>query len=449
MPDLLPDLPPDLPLVLAQVSPRLLYHLPIIVFVFCFGACVGSFVNVVIYRLPAGMSVITPPSRCPTCGAHLKFFRENLPVLGWFMIRGKCRYCGERVSPQYMIIELLMGLMFIGLYAAFYLPSSRMPWWGAIGGSWWSVNGAIKTAPVFIAFLFMFAGLVAMTIIDARTFTIPIQIPLFVTGAAFIAYPVQALIPLRRTSMDWPIPGADWAWCFAALAAMLGIVISCLLLRAGKLRYSFADYEDYVEEGETLGDYPHARREMGVEILFLLPCLVLFTVGFVVGSRLTGAPPHFLQAVGATLLGYLVGGGVIWAIRILGTLGFGREAMGMGDVHLLGAIGAVLGWYDPLWIFFIAPFSGIAWVLWSIGLAAIFKRARRELPYGPHLAVAALIVVLCRPGVDWVGRTILRGVPLPTAGFVDDPDATAAADNLTNRPSEEGGALASRAITVP
>jgi len=415
---------PDLPLELAQVSPRLLYHLPIAVFVFCFGACVGSFINVVIYRLPAGMSVISPPSRCPTCGARLRFFRENLPILGWFMIRGKCRYCGDRVSPQYMVIEVLMALLFVGLYAAFYLPGSRTPWWGAIGGSWWSVNTAILTAPAFIALLFMFAGLVAMTIIDAKTFTIPIQIPLFVTAAAFIAYPVQALIPLRRTSMDWPIPGVDWTWCLAAIGGMIGIMISMLLLRSGRLRYSFADYEEYVKEGETIGDYPHARREMWVEILFLIPCLVLTTVGYVIGSRLAGVPPHFMQAIGATLLGYLVGGGVIWAIRILGTLGFGREAMGMGDVHLLGAIGAVLGWYDPLWIFFIAPFSGIAWVIWSIGLAAVFKRARRELPYGPHLAVATIIVVLCRPGVGWLGKVVLPTVPLPSPGFVSSPPAT-------------------------
>ena len=78
--------------MLAQKVPLwVMLHVPTAVFIFCFGACVGSFLNVVIYRLPAGMSVITPPSRCPTCGGRLRFFRENLPILGYFMVRGKCR----------------------------------------------------------------------------------------------------------------------------------------------------------------------------------------------------------------------------------------------------------------------------------------------------------------------------------------------------------------------
>ena len=72
--------------LLAQANLLPLYkHVPVVVFVFAFGGIVGSFINVVIYRLPAGMSVISPPSRCPTCGARLKWW-ENMPILGWFII---------------------------------------------------------------------------------------------------------------------------------------------------------------------------------------------------------------------------------------------------------------------------------------------------------------------------------------------------------------------------
>ena len=77
------------PLIIAAAVPLWVYqHLPVAVFVFALGAIVGSFVNVVIYRLPIGMSVISPPSRCPTCGAKLSWI-ENFPILGWVLGRGR------------------------------------------------------------------------------------------------------------------------------------------------------------------------------------------------------------------------------------------------------------------------------------------------------------------------------------------------------------------------
>lgn len=398
-------------------------HLPMLVFLFLFGACVGSFLNVVIYRLPAGMSVISPPSRCPTCGARLRFFRENLPILGWFLLRGKCRFCGVRISSQYMIIETLMALLIVGLYVVLHVPNPSTPWWGEIGGRWWFTNTFLRSWPVFIAFAFLVASLVAMTIIDARTFTIPIQIPMFVTISAFVAYPLQVLLPhLSPPKQSWPIPGVTWQWFAVATGGMLGVVVALTMLKLGKIRYSFADYEKYVKEGEVFGDYPHARREMGIELLYLAPCMVGLVLGWFIGLGLpAGGPPQFLQAIGASFLGYLVGGAMIWGIRILGTLVVGREAMGMGDVHLLAAIGAVLGWYDPILIFFIAPFSGLLWALVSMGLVTVFRKLRRELPYGPHLAVATVVLILCRPAVNRLWHVMMPTVDHPKPGFVLPP----------------------------
>lgn len=391
-------------------------------FVFAFGAAVGSFINVVIYRLPAGMSVTTPPSRCPTCGARLRFFQENLPILGWFLVRGKCRYCGVPISPQYMVIELVMALAFLGLYCLFYIVPQDVMWIGSIGSEWWhgsgrfiSDPGFFRTWPVFIAIVFMVAALIAMTVIDARTFTIPIEIPLFITITAFIAYTIQGFLPLHsRQPLLWPIPVADWRLCAAGLGGMAGVLFGVAMLRLGMLRYSFADYHQYVAKDQVLGDYPHARREMLVELLFLLPCLLGVTIGWFVGGLLPMEPPPvFLQSLGGSIVGYLVGGGMIWGIRILGTFAFGREAMGLGDVHLLAAVGAVLGMVDPILVFFIAPFSGLIWHVGATGLAAMLKRARRELPYGPHLAVGTLLVILGRPGVEWVQAMYLPWLPLP------------------------------------
>jgi leader peptidase (prepilin peptidase)/N-methyltransferase len=389
------------------------------VFVFCFGACEGSVLNVVIHRLPQGMRVTSPPSRCPTCGARLRFFRENIPIVGWIVLRGKCRYCGVKISPQYMIIELIMALTFLGLYLVLYAVALRTPWWGEIGGPWWMYNMVFRTWPAFVAWTFLLAGLLAMTVIDARTFTIPIQIPLFITVAAMVAYPLQALMPLVPTpAQSWPIPGVGWRGLLLSIGGMLGVGIGYALLRAGKIRYSFADYHEYLKDGETLADYPHARREMFVELVFLAPCLIGMTLGWFVGGMFAGVPGIFLQAVGATFCGYLMGCGLIWAIRILGSLAFGREAMGLGDVHLLGAVGAVLGWFDPILIFFLAPFSGIVWAFVSMGVASLFRRARRELPYGPHLAAATLVVILCRPGIHHLWSVYMPSVPMPKAGLV-------------------------------
>jgi leader peptidase (prepilin peptidase)/N-methyltransferase len=392
--------------------------MPVVVFIFAFGAVVGSFINVVIYRLPVGMSVITPPSRCPTCGARLPWW-ENMPILGWLLLRGRCRHCGVAISPQYMLVELFMALTFSGLYLAYYMagPAATVAWWGEVGGNWWYYNRASLTFPAFTAVLFMIAGLVAMTVIDARTFEIPIKIPLVVTLVALVAWLVQALLPPRSqagTQSLWAIQTTDWQWFAVACGGMLGILASLVLLHRGVLRYSFADYEQYVEEGETFADYPHARREMAIEMLFLLPCLGGLVLGYFVGPMIGGGPPPVIvQAVGGALLGYLVGGGLVWAVRILGTLGFGREAMGLGDVHLLAAVGAVLGWVDPIFIFLLAPFFGLLWAVLSMGVSSLLRKKRRELPYGPHLAVATLVVLLCRPVVSRIQVTYLPGVPQP------------------------------------
>ena len=77
-----------------------------------FGLCIGSFLNVVIYRLPLGQSLASPPSRCRNCGYSLRWF-DNIPVLSWLFLRGRCRQCGVGVSWQYPIVELITGALFV------------------------------------------------------------------------------------------------------------------------------------------------------------------------------------------------------------------------------------------------------------------------------------------------------------------------------------------------
>jgi leader peptidase (prepilin peptidase)/N-methyltransferase len=123
-----------------------------------------------------------------------------------------------------------------------------------------------------------------------------------------------------------------------------------------------------------------------------------------VTGPITTTPPRFIEFLASSGLGFLVGGGLVWLIRILGTLAFGREAMGMGDVHLLAAIGAALGWIDPIRIFFIAPFLALGWLAGG-RILSLFKGGQgRELPYGPHLAAATILVVYARPWLDELQR---------------------------------------------
>ena len=86
--------------------------------IFVLGLSFGSFLNVCIYRLPLGLSVVKPRSACPNC-KHLIAFYDNMPVISWLLLRGRCRQCKAKISPRYLFIELLTGILFLGCYAYF------------------------------------------------------------------------------------------------------------------------------------------------------------------------------------------------------------------------------------------------------------------------------------------------------------------------------------------
>jgi leader peptidase (prepilin peptidase)/N-methyltransferase len=92
---------------------------------FALGLCFGSFLNVCIYRLPLGKSVVTPRSACPHCGDMIPLY-HNLPVLSWLILRGKCRACKQPISPRYLAIEVLTGLLFLNCYTHFGLTLAML-----------------------------------------------------------------------------------------------------------------------------------------------------------------------------------------------------------------------------------------------------------------------------------------------------------------------------------
>jgi leader peptidase (prepilin peptidase)/N-methyltransferase len=137
------------------------------------------------------------------------------------------------------------------------------------------------------------------------------------------------------------------------------------------------------------------------EMVFLMPPMLLGAIAVLLVWRVPSAgeawaqltEPVWLRAALGALLGGFVGGLVVWLTRILGSIAFGREAMGLGDVHLMFGVGAILGGLHVTVAFFIAPFFGLL-----LALYMLVTRKRRELPYGPYLALGsvATLALYCR-----------------------------------------------------
>jgi leader peptidase (prepilin peptidase) / N-methyltransferase len=118
------------------------------IFAFTFGGCIGSFLNVVVYRIPANISLIQPPSRCPHC-LHRLGMTENVPVFGWLWLRGCCRWCKAKISSRYPIVEAVTGLIFSLVF--------------------WKYGYSLETIG-YCAFL---SWLLALSLIDLDTMTLP------------------------------------------------------------------------------------------------------------------------------------------------------------------------------------------------------------------------------------------------------------------------------------
>lgn len=160
--------------------------------VFAFGACVGSFLNVCIYRIPAGKSIVSPGSTCPACGAAIRWF-DNIPILSWLVLRGRARCCGASISPRYLIIEALTGSLFLLAWLAY---------------------------PPLVAFVGMvfLAFLIAASFIDLDHMIIPDR---FSVGGMFIGLLLAFLVP-ELHGVPAHLPGAS---LYGFLSALLGVLV--------------------------------------------------------------------------------------------------------------------------------------------------------------------------------------------------------------------------------
>lgn len=256
----------------------------LIIVVFLFGLSVGSFANVIIFRLPQGKSIVLPRSYCPACLKPIAAY-DNIPLLSYLLLRGRCRRCRAAISPRYPLVELLMGSLFT---AVFILLAGR--------------GARTVLFPFYWYFVFT---LVVLSLIDLEHFILP-------------------------DVLTYPLLGA-------------GFLLA--LLEPGRL-----------------------------------------------GAA--GIGPSLLRS----LIGAAVGGGSLWLIGFLGKAAFRKEAMGLGDVKLMAAVGAWQGWGMALFAVFLG-----ALVAAVVGIGLILSKKAEwgsKIPFGPYLALGSLLTL-------FFGRTLI------------------------------------------
>lgn len=170
--------------------------------VFLFGLVIGSFLNVCILRIPARKSIVLPGSSCPRCGAPIAAY-DNIPVVSWLLLGGKCRHCKERISAMYPLVELLTGLLFLACYFAFGLTVDALKW------------------AVFAALL------VVLTIVDLRERILPDKVNFFGLAAGLLfslfTKPVDGTaLWLSNRWFDFPPPPVVLSFADALLGAAVG-----------------------------------------------------------------------------------------------------------------------------------------------------------------------------------------------------------------------------------
>jgi len=258
--------------------------------VFIFGLVVGSFLNVCIYRIPIGESIVTPRSKCPSCGSKISFY-DNVPILSYILLRGKCRHCGTNISLQYPAVELLNAILWLLIYHRFGLNSSSL------------------------FYCFFSSAMIVLAFVDAHHRILPHSITV---GGLVIAV---ATAPLQNLNIA---DGQNLSGLFAKM--------------------------------DIYFSHPSAWAWVN------------------------------------SLLGLMVGGGMLLSVAVGYYLLKKKEGMGHGDIIMMAFIGAVLGWLRTFLVVFLGSFVGAV-----VGIALIKKTgsdSSYEIPFGTFLSIASVVVLL-------------------------------------------------------
>ncbi|MBE9053656.1 prepilin peptidase [Nostocales cyanobacterium LEGE 11386] len=186
---------------------------PASIIVFALGASIGSFINVVVYRLPARLSILWPPSRCPHCLNQLKA-NDNVPVLGWIWLKGRCRYCKSKISARYPVVEAITGIIFLLVFLVFQVSMMTIGYWAFC--SW----------------------LLALSLIDLDTMTLPNPLTQsgLVLGIVFqmaVGFFQDSWVGLINHLMMGIVGAVLGLWLFEAIANIGSMILGKTAMGAG------------------------------------------------------------------------------------------------------------------------------------------------------------------------------------------------------------------------
>ncbi len=362
----------------------------ILIWLFVLGAVLGSFLNVCVYRIPQHerlidqlRGLVSPGSHCPRCKAPIRK-SDNLPIIGWIRLKGRCRNCGGRISFRYPLIEFLNGLLFVLVYWL-ELPHefSTHAWesstWSPLGPH--LVGGLQDVQMLHLRYFYhlvLLEALFVASLIDLDTMTIPdaSTLPAMAVGLiGAVALGQMYLVPVWFQDPALASFAPEWA------RNLFGQMV--------------APPPQFAPGVKTFGLY-------GLEV----PAWTLEW-------------PH-LHGLAVSAAGLVIGGGLVWGVRLAGFWTLRREAMGFGDVILMALVGSFLGWQPTLVAFFIAPFFAMLITAgrWVVSLFSKSRLVEMQLPYGPYLSLSALVVVVCWKWM-WpiVGRWFSAGPLVPLMGL--------------------------------
>lgn len=337
---------------------------------FYLGACLGSFMQACSYRIPNGISIIYPGSSCPDCRHALRWY-ENIPIFGWFILLGKCKYCKRPIAFHYVLGETFLAILCLLLFLHYFGMEGDLFKW-------------LRVTIIFFWF-YLVAG------IDHRFRVIPDSLTML---------PLLTFIVIDLSYLPY---ATQWTWDLYTLAQCfltfwMPYIVYKSFLKSLWMFFGIRPYETVIHKMKVFG----ITREKGEELSkkgWFTGLVILGLLTLVFNINMCEAPLKF------KVLGACIGFIIMWSVRFIGSKLAGKEAMGLGDVKLVSAFGYLLGPMPLLLSLLIASFFAMIF-----GLFSWLCKGNREIPLGPFLALGAGLAYEWE-AISWLIKPLLIFLP--------------------------------------